>query len=73
MVLEAVALGLRLKSTFSRELSSNEQIEVKESLTLGWNFLEWMPIKRLTFAARNQHRQQTYWYAVASIFTVGNK
>ena len=49
MVFEAGALGLRT-ARFERELSSKEQIEIKESLTPVWWLLELLPLKRLTYA-----------------------
>lgn len=48
MVLEAGAVGLRTER-FERELSSEEQIEIKESLTWHWWLLELLPVKRLTY------------------------
>ncbi|KAF9543677.1 WD40 repeat-like protein [Agrocybe pediades] len=48
MVHEAGSLGLRMKP-FTRELSSEEHIEVKESLTGLWTVLEWLPFRRWTF------------------------
>ncbi|KJA17498.1 hypothetical protein HYPSUDRAFT_192134 [Hypholoma sublateritium FD-334 SS-4] len=51
MVLEAGAVGLRT-ARFDRELSSKEQIEIKESLTPIWWFLELLPLKRLTYTRR---------------------
>ncbi|KAF4623030.1 hypothetical protein D9613_002376 [Agrocybe pediades] len=48
MVHEAGALGLRM-SPFTRELSSDEHIEIKESLTGLWRILEWFPFRRLKF------------------------
>jgi hypothetical protein len=59
MVFEAGAVGLRT-ARFKRELSSKEQIEIKESLTGVWWFLEVFPFKRLTFARRNEGRQTTH-------------
>lgn len=49
MVFEAGSLGFRTTSTFKRDLSSQEQIEVQESLTWPWIPLEWIPFRRLTF------------------------
>ncbi|KAF4618796.1 hypothetical protein D9613_009718 [Agrocybe pediades] len=59
MVHEAGALGLRMKP-FTRELSSKEHIEVKESLTGLWKFLEWLPFRRLTFTGENAREWETY-------------
>lgn len=67
MVLQATSLGLRIKSTFPRELSSNEQIEVKESLTWAWRPLELMPFKRLTFSGSSIHRQETHGCAFSAL------
>ena len=58
MVLEAGALGLRT-SPFKRELSADEQIDVKESLTGAWKILEYLPIRRLTYSARPNGKEQT--------------
>ncbi|KAF9541802.1 WD40 repeat-like protein [Agrocybe pediades] len=60
MVHEAGALGLRTKP-FTRELSSDEHIEIKESLTGLWKFLEWLPFRRLAFTGENGTREwETY-------------
>ncbi|KAF9557568.1 WD40 repeat-like protein [Agrocybe pediades] len=59
MVHEAGALGLRMKP-FTRELSSEEHIQVKESLTGLWTFLEWLPLRRLTFGEENAREWETY-------------
>ncbi|KAF4618332.1 hypothetical protein D9613_011583 [Agrocybe pediades] len=59
MVHEADALGLRMKP-FSRELSSNEHIEVIESLTGLWKVLEWLPFRRLTFNGETEGGSETY-------------
>ncbi|KAF4615644.1 hypothetical protein D9613_012540 [Agrocybe pediades] len=59
MVHEAGALGLRMKP-FTRELSSEEHIEIKESLTGLWKFLEWLPFRRLTFDTETAEGSETY-------------
>ncbi|KAF9543673.1 WD40 repeat-like protein [Agrocybe pediades] len=59
MVHEAGALGLRMKP-FTRELSSEEHIEVKESLTGLWTVLEWLPFRRLTFDRVSAGGSETY-------------
>ncbi|KAF9539634.1 hypothetical protein CPC08DRAFT_494431 [Agrocybe pediades] len=59
MVQEAGALGLRMKP-FTRELSSEEHIEVKESLTGLWTVLEWLPFRRLTFNRESAGGHETY-------------
>ncbi|KAF9547409.1 hypothetical protein CPC08DRAFT_769448 [Agrocybe pediades] len=59
MVHEAGALGLRMKP-FTRELSSDEHIEVKESLTGLWRALEWLPFRRLSFNGENEGGRETY-------------
>ncbi|KAF4610775.1 hypothetical protein D9613_006466 [Agrocybe pediades] len=59
MVHEAGALGLRMRP-FTRELSSEEHIQVKESLTGLWTFLEWLPFRRLTFSGENRREWETY-------------
>ncbi|KAF9553183.1 WD40 repeat-like protein [Agrocybe pediades] len=59
MVHEAGALGLRMKP-FTRELSSDEHIEVKESLTGPWTVLERLPFRRLTFDGESAGESETY-------------
>ncbi|KAF9559144.1 WD40 repeat-like protein [Agrocybe pediades] len=59
MVHEAGALGLRMKP-FMRELSSDEHIEIKESLTGLWKILEWLPFRRMTFTGENAREWETY-------------
>ncbi|KAF4618319.1 hypothetical protein D9613_011568 [Agrocybe pediades] len=59
MVHEAGALGLRMKP-FTRKLSPDEHIEVKESLTGLWKFLEWFPFRRLTFDRESVGESETY-------------
>ncbi|KDR68091.1 hypothetical protein GALMADRAFT_1051503 [Galerina marginata CBS 339.88] len=51
MVFEAQALGLRTER-FQHELSRDQQIDIKESLTLAWWLLELLPLKRLTYTRR---------------------
>ncbi|KJA23435.1 hypothetical protein HYPSUDRAFT_137760, partial [Hypholoma sublateritium FD-334 SS-4] len=58
MALEAGAAGLRTAG-FSRELSTEEQIEIKESLTRIWWILELLPLKRLTYTRRENGRPDT--------------
>lgn len=58
MVFEAGALGLRT-ARFERELSTNEQIEIKESLTPVWWLLELLPLKRLTYSRRKDGIPET--------------
>ncbi|TFK19343.1 hypothetical protein FA15DRAFT_697596 [Coprinopsis marcescibilis] len=64
MVLEANAAGLRT-SPFKRELSSEEQVEFKESLVgFGWKLFESLPFKRLTYTREsiaNGGKQSTRW------------
>ncbi|KAJ3507944.1 hypothetical protein NLJ89_g6020 [Agrocybe chaxingu] len=48
MVFEAGAVGLRM-APFKRELTSHEQIAIKESLTPAWWPFELLPFRRLTF------------------------
>lgn len=59
MVFEAGLLGLRTL-LFARELSVKEQIEIKESLTAGWWFLELLPLKRLTYTRRDNRTPDTH-------------
>jgi hypothetical protein len=59
MVREAGTVGLRT-ARFERELSSDQQIEIKESLTGIWWFLEILPFKRLTFTVRAEGKQTTH-------------
>ena len=58
MVFEAGALGLRT-SPFGRELSRNEQIEIKESLTPSWWLLEFLPFERLTYTRQDKEKKYT--------------
>lgn len=60
MALEAGAAGLRTASV-AREPSSQEKIEIKESLTGFWWFLEIIPFKRLTFTRRPDGKKETHW------------
>ena len=60
MVFEAGAVGLRT-ALFKRELSSKEQIEIKESLRGFWWLLEFIPFKRLTFTRRLNGKKETHW------------
>ncbi|KAF9554449.1 hypothetical protein CPC08DRAFT_712845 [Agrocybe pediades] len=59
MVRQAGALGLRMKP-FTRELSSEEHIEIKESLTGLWTVLEWLPFRRLAFDRESAGGSETY-------------
>jgi len=59
MVFEAGALGLRT-ALFERDLSPDEQIEIKESLTPLWWPLEFLPINRLTYTRREQGKMTTH-------------
>ena len=58
MVFEAGALGLRT-ALFERELSPDEQIEIKESLTRVWWPLELFFFKRLTFTRGGNGKETT--------------
>ena len=58
MVFEAGALGLRT-APFERDLSPDEQIHIKESLTLDWWPLELFPFCRLTYTRREQGKKTT--------------
>jgi len=58
MVFEAGALGLRT-APFERELSPDQQIEIKESLTCIWWLCELLPIKRLTYNRQEKGKQTT--------------
>ena len=58
MVLQARALGLRTKP-FERELSRDEQIDVKESLTWVWKPFELYPWYRLTYTRRCDDGKET--------------
>ncbi|KJA27642.1 hypothetical protein HYPSUDRAFT_197834 [Hypholoma sublateritium FD-334 SS-4] len=58
MVFEAGALGLRT-APFEHELSSYEQIEIKQSLTGIWRLLEIYPFKRLTYMNHENGRAGT--------------
>lgn len=59
MALEAKAVGL-LVLPFERELSPEEQFEIKESLTWRWRIFEILPFKRLTFTKRGNGTEMTY-------------
>ena len=59
MVFQAGALGLRTKP-FERELSRDEQIDVKESLTCVWWPLELCFFGRLTYSRRNDGKKTTH-------------
>ena len=58
MVMEAGSVGLRT-APIEHELSLEEQIEIKESLTWIWWPFEFMPFPRLTFT-RTNGRKITY-------------
>ncbi|KAF9553950.1 hypothetical protein CPC08DRAFT_209697 [Agrocybe pediades] len=75
MVHEAQALGLRMRP-FTWELSSEEHIEVKESLTGLWTVLEWLPFRRLTFGnGKTEGGRETYrpHHGVGRIIQPGQK
>ncbi|TFK20468.1 WD40 repeat-like protein [Coprinopsis marcescibilis] len=55
MVSEAQAVGLRT-SEFKRELSSDEQMDLQESLKGYWHLFELLPFRRLTFSRRLQEQ-----------------
>ena len=57
MVFEAQAVGLCM-APFNRDLSREELLEVKESLTWPWWPLELLPIKRLSFTRRDDGKHQ---------------
>lgn len=59
MVFEAGALGLRT-ARFDRELSTEEQFDIQESLKWYWWPLEVLPFKRLTFTREDAKRKTTY-------------
>jgi hypothetical protein len=59
MVFEAGGVGLRT-ARFDRELSSEQQIEIKESLSGIWWFLEMLPFSRLTFTNQGDPAETTY-------------
>ena len=59
MVFEAGALGLRT-APFERDLSPDEQIHVKESLTPLWWPLELFFFNRLTYTRRENGEQTTH-------------
>ena len=59
MVFEAGALGLRT-ALFERELPPDEQIDIKESLTLLWWPLELLFFKRLTYTRQEHGKMMTY-------------
>ncbi|KAF8881419.1 WD40-repeat-containing domain protein [Gymnopilus junonius] len=59
MASEAAEAGLRLEK-FDRELSLKEQVEVRESLTFPWRFLEVLPLKRLTFDSDKAEKATTH-------------
>ena len=58
MVFEAEAVGLQTKG-FKGELSSNDLIRVKESLTWAWLPFEVIPFPRLTFSREKSHDHWT--------------
>ena len=61
MVFEAGHVGLRT-APFERELASEEQIAVKESLTgVWWWFLEYLPLTRLTYQDTGNPWASTHW------------
>ncbi|KIM35808.1 hypothetical protein M413DRAFT_32265 [Hebeloma cylindrosporum] len=59
MVFEVGALGLRT-APFERELASDEQIQIKESLTALWWPLEILFFKRLTYTRRMEGKETTH-------------
>jgi hypothetical protein len=59
MVFEAGALGLRT-APFERDLSPDEQIHIKESLTGVWWLLEFLFFNRLTYTRREQGKKTTH-------------
>ena len=59
MVFQAGALGLRT-APFERDLSPDQQIEIKESLTWFWWPLELFPFKRLSYASSEDGEKNTY-------------
>ena len=59
MVFEAAPLGLRT-SQFNRDLLDEELVNIQESLTGLWWFLEYIPIRRLTYS-RPKDAQETTW------------
>jgi hypothetical protein len=59
MVIEAGTLGLRT-APFNRELSPDEQIHIKESLTALWWPLELFFFNRLTYTRQEQGKKNTY-------------
>ena len=59
MVFEAGALGLRT-APFERDLSPDEQIHIKESLTWLWWPLELFFFNRLTYTRPEQGNEVTY-------------
>ncbi|PPQ70201.1 hypothetical protein CVT25_011552 [Psilocybe cyanescens] len=59
MVFEAGALGLRT-ALFDRELKPNEQVDIKESLTLLWWPLELLCFRRLTYTRRENGKTTTF-------------
>lgn len=61
MVFESASAGLRTEP-FQRVLPTDEQIEVKESLTGVWWLLELLPINRLTYTRTKDGRKTTYKY-----------
>ena len=61
MVFEAGAAGLRT-APFKRELEDYTKINIVESLTGLWHFLEIYPFKRLTFTREESGRpEMTRW------------
>ena len=59
MVFEAQALSLRM-ATFECDLSFDEQIHIKESLTPLWWPLELFFFNRLTYTRREQGKKTTH-------------
>ena len=59
MVFQAGALGLHTKP-FERELSRDEQIDVKESLTWIWWPFELCFFNRLTYSRRDDGKKTTH-------------
>lgn len=55
MVFEAQSVGLRTER-FGRQLGPNKPIEIKDSLTGGWWYLEVLAIKRFTYTRQRGNR-----------------
>ena len=67
MVFEAGAAGLRT-ALFKRELKDHEEINITESMTLRWLFLEICPLKRLTFTRKERGLPETTQMCVCQWF-----